>query len=153
MSYINGSDLLLVVGGKAVGHCTSHTLTMNSTSKERAVKPAASASASAGKWKNKGVTGLSISISADGLRFGSETENGFEEIAPLWGAGDSVVVKAFRRGEDSSPYVQGNFIIDSLEEVSPAEDDATYKVSLSNDGEPDVYPGKSSGGQGQSQGQ
>lgn len=41
--YINGSDLLLKVGGKAVGHCTSHTLTFNSETKDRAVKPVASA--------------------------------------------------------------------------------------------------------------
>ncbi len=142
MSYINGSDILLMVGGKAIGHCTTHTLTFQSTTKERAVKPAASASSSTGLWKGKGVTGLSISISADGLRFGSETENGFKEVAPLWGAGSSVVVKAFERGGDATPYVEGNFIIDSLEETSPAEDDATYKISLSNDGEPSVYPGK-----------
>lgn len=146
MSYINGSDLLLVVGGKAVGHCTSHTLTFQSTTKDRAVKPAAAASASAGLWKNKGVTGLSIQISADGLRFGSETENGFEEIAPMWGAGDSVVVKAFKRGNDATPYLEGNFVIDSLEETSPAEDDSTYKISLSNDGEPTTYPGKVAAG-------
>lgn len=131
-----------MVGGKAIGHCTTHTLTFQSTTKERAVKPAASASSSTGLWKGKGVTGLSISISADGLRFGSETENGFKEVAPLWGAGSSVVVKAFERGGDATPYVEGNFIIDSLEETSPAEDDATYKISLSNDGEPSVYPGK-----------
>lgn len=146
MSYINGSDLLLKVGGKAVGHCTTHTLTFNSTTKERAVKPAASASASAGLWKGKGVTGLSISISADGLRFGTETESGFVQIAALWGVGQSVEVVAFERANDENPYVQGQFVIDSLEEASPAEDDATYKVSLSNDGEPSVYPGKVSAG-------
>lgn len=146
MSYINGSDLLLKVGGKAVGHCTSHTLTFNSTTKERAVKPVASASPSAGKWKNKGVTGLSISISADGLRFGTETENGFVQIAALWGVGQSVEVVAFERANDAAPYVQGQFVIDNLEETSPAEDDATYKVTLSNDGEPSVYPGKESAG-------
>ena len=144
MSYINGSDILLMVGGKAIGHCTTHTLTFQSTTKDRAVKPLASASASAGLWKGKGVTGLSIQITADGLRFGEETENGFTQIAPLWGAGSSVVVKAFQRGDDASPYVEGQFIIDSIEETSPAEDDATYKVSLSNDGEPTTYPGKGS---------
>ena len=25
--YVNGSDILLSVGGKAVGHCTTHTIT------------------------------------------------------------------------------------------------------------------------------
>lgn len=140
--YINGSDLLLKVGGKAVGHCTSHTLTFNSETKDRAVKPVASAAKSSGLWKGKGVTGLSISISAEGLRFYDETENGHEQIAPLWGKGASVEVEAFKRGGDKTPYVKGYFVIASLEETSPAQDDATYSVSLENDGEPEAYPGK-----------
>lgn len=140
--YINGSDLLLKVGGKAVGHCTSHTLTFNSETKDRAVKPEASAAKSSGLWKGKGVTGLSISISAEGLRFYGETENGHEQIAPLWGKGASVEVEAFKRGGDKTPYVKGNFVIASLEETSPAQDDATYSASLENDGEPEAYPGK-----------
>lgn len=140
--YINGSDLLLKVGGKAVGHCTSHTLTFNSETKDRAVKPVASAAKSSGLWKDKGVTGLSISISAEGLRFYGETENGHEQIALLWGKGTSVEVEAFKRGGDAKPYVKGNFVIASLEETSPAQDDATYSVSLENAGEPETYPGK-----------
>ena len=143
--YINGSDLLLKVGGKAVGHCTSHTITFNSETKDRAVKPAASQGYSAGLWKGKGVTGLSISVSAEGLRFYGEAENGFTQIAALWGVGQSVNVVAFEREGDATPYLSGNFIIDSIEETSPAQDDATYSISLSNDGEPTVYPGKASG--------
>ena len=41
--YCNGSDMLLYVGGKAIGSCTSHTTTFNSETKERAVKPVATA--------------------------------------------------------------------------------------------------------------
>ena len=104
--YINGSDLLLSVGGKAVGHCTSHTLTFNSETKDRAVKPVSAATISAGLWKGKGVTGLSISISAEGLRFYGETENGFDAIAAKWGEGKSVEVKAFQRENDAEPYVR-----------------------------------------------
>ena len=140
--YINGSDILLNVGGKAIGHCTSHTLTMSSETKDRAVKPLASAGINAGKWKNKGVTGLSISISAEGLRFYDETESGYDQISASWGVGQSVDVVCFKRGQSETPYVKGNFIIASIEETSPAEDDATYSVSLENDGEPDIYPGK-----------
>ena len=140
--YINGSDLLLSVGGKPVGHCTSHTLTFNSEPKDRAVKPVATKKKSSGLWKGKGVVGLSISISAEGLRFYDETENGFDEIAAKWGAGTSVEVKAFEREGDAKPYVKGNFVIASIEETSPAQDDATYSISLENDGEPDEYPGK-----------
>lgn len=142
--YVNGSDLLLSVGGKAVGHCTTHTLTFNSETKDRAVKPLASAAKTAGLWKEKGVTGLTISISAEGLVFVTETENGYNEIAALWGAGTSVEVKAFERGSDTAPYVSGKFVITSLEQTSPAQDDTTYSISLENDGEPDVYPGKAS---------
>ena len=141
-NYINGSDLLLKVGGKAIGHCTSHTLTFNSETKDRAVKPVASAAKSAGLWKGKGVTGMSISISFEGLRFYDETENGFSEIANLWGEGQSVDVEAFEREDSAAPYVSGKFIIASLEETSPAQDDATYSGSLENDGEPTTYPGK-----------
>lgn len=107
-------------------------------------------------WKGKGVTGLSISISAEGLRFYDETENGYEEIAPKWGKGSSVEVISYKRGaagltvgaegkftpSAADINVKGKFVIASLEETSPAQDDATYSISLENDGEPDVYPGK-----------
>jgi predicted secreted protein len=142
--YINGSDLLLKVAGKPIGHCTTHTTTFNSETKDRAVKPTADKKKSSGLWKGKGVTGLSISISAEGLRFYDETENCFEEISAKWGKGQSVEVEAFRREEDSVPYLKGKFVIASIEEGAPAQDDSTYSVSLENDGEPDVYPGSDS---------
>jgi predicted secreted protein len=142
--YINGSDLLLKVAGKPIGHCTTHTTTFNSETKDRAVKPTADKKKSSGLWKGKGVTGLSISISAEGLRFYDETENGFEEISAKWGKGQSVEVEAFRREEDEKPYLKGKFVIASIEEGAPAKDDSTYSVSLENDGEPDVYPGSDS---------
>lgn len=155
--YINGSDILLLVDGKAVGHCSTHTVTFNSDTKDRAVKPAASKGISAGLWKGKGVTGLSISISAEGLRFYSETEGGYEEIAPKWGKGASVEVISYKRGatgltlgstdgkvspSEADINVKGMFVIASLEETSPAQDDSTYSISLENDGEPEIYPGK-----------
>lgn len=134
--YTNGSDLLLYVDGKAVGSCTSHTATFNSETKERAVKPVASKGISSGLWKKKGVVGLSYSISAEGLRFYNETECGFKELFKLWKAGKSVEVKCMEREESDKPYLAGNCVITSLEESAPAQDDATYSVSLENDGEP-----------------
>ena len=134
--YCNGSDLLLYVGGKAVGSCTSHTSTFSSETKERAVKPVASAPLSSGKWKKKGVVGLSYSISAEGLRFYDETECGFKELFKLWKAGESVEVKCMEREGAEKPYLVGKCVITSLEETAPAQDDATYSVNLENDGEP-----------------
>lgn len=134
--YCNGSDLLLYVGGKAVGSCTSHTSTFNSETKERAVKPVASAAQSSGLWKKKGVVGLSYSISAEGLRFYDETECGFKELFAMWKAGQPITVKCMERGNSAQPYLEGSCVIASLEESAPAQDDATYSVSLENDGEP-----------------
>ncbi len=133
--YCNGSDILLMIGGKAIGHCSTHTTTYNSETKDRAVKPVATAPLSAGLWKNKGVTGLSVSISAEGFVFYDETECGYKDLLALWKAGKSVEVKGFEREKDTAPYVSGNFVITSLEQASPAQDDATYTISLENDGE------------------
>ncbi len=136
--YTNGSDLLLYIDGKAVGSCTSHTTTFNSETKDRAVKPVASKPISSGMWKRKGIVGLSYSISAEGLRFYDETECGFKELFKLWKAGKPVTVKAMERGTDDKPYLAGSCVITSLEESAPAQDDASYSVSLENDGEPDT---------------
>lgn len=132
--YINGSDLLIKIAGKAVGHCTSHTLTFASETKDRAVKPVASATISTSLWKGKGVTGLSVSISAEGLRNYDETEGGFKTLVSAWVTGQPVEVIGFERESDATPYLSGNFVITNLEETSPAQDDATYSISLENDG-------------------
>lgn len=132
--YINGSDLLVKIAGKAVGHCTSHTLTFASETKARAVKPVASATISTSLWKGKGVTGLSVSISAEGLRNYDETEGGFKSLVNAWVTGQPVEVVCFERESDATPYLSGNFVITNLEDTSPAQDDATYSISLENDG-------------------
>lgn len=136
--YCNGSDMLVYVGGKAVGHCTTHTTTMTSETKDRAVKPVATKSISAGLWKSKGVTGLSISISSEGLVFYGESETGYKALVAAWKAGKSVEVKCMERENSEKPYIKGQFVITSLDRTDPANDDSTYSVSLENDGEPDT---------------
>lgn len=133
--YCNGSDMLLYVGGKAVGHCTTHTTTINSETKDRAIKPVASKGISAGLWKNKGVTGLSVSISAEGLVFYQESETGYKSCLAMIAAGQSVEVKCMERGNTDNPYLSGKFVVASLERTDGAQDDATYSISLENDGE------------------
>ena len=136
--YCNGSDMVVYVGGKAVGHCTTHTTTMTSETKDRAVKPVATKSISAGLWKSKGVTGLSISISSEGLVFYGESETGYKALVAAWKAGKSVEVKCMERENSEKPYIKGKFVITSLDRTDPANDDSTYSVSLENDGEPDT---------------
>ena len=135
IGYCNGSDMLLYVGGKAIGSSTSHTTTFNSETKERAVKPVASAAMASGLWKKKGVIGLSYSISAEGLVFYNETEFGYKALVAAWKTGKSVEVKCMERGSEK-PYLAGMCVIASLERTDPAQDDSTYSISLENDGEP-----------------
>lgn len=142
--YVNGSDLLLKVGGKAIGHCTTHTTTFNTETKDRAVKPAASENIAAGLWKGKGVTGLSVSISFEGLVNYDESEGGFKTLVNAWKSGQPVEVVAIER-ENSDPYLTGSFVIASLEQSAPAQDDATYSGTLENNGEVDLDPSKITG--------
>lgn len=137
--YVNGSDMLVYINGKAVGHCSTHTTTFNAETKERAVKPLASKPKQQGKWKNKTVSGMSLSISAEGLCFYKETESGYKETLALAALGQSVTVKCMERAENAEPYLEGAFIITSLERTDPAQDDSTYSISLENDGMPTTF--------------
>lgn len=138
MSYCNGSNMLLYLGEDAFGHCTTHTATMNSETKDRAVKPAASKAKTNGMWKEKGVTGLSIAISAEGLIYDGETEASYQKMLAAWKSGQPVKIKCMQRGESKKPYLAGSFIITSLERTDPAQDDSTYTINLDNNGEPDT---------------
>ncbi len=140
--YVNGSDLLVSVAGtstgtyKAIGHCTTHTCSFSSETKDRAVKPAASTTTlGAGLWKDKSVSGLSVQIKADGLRYYAEAEEGFGALLGKWETGAKVYLRAFVRSNDSAPYLSGAFIISSLEHTGAAGDDATYSVTFDNAGE------------------
>lgn len=140
--YVNGSDMLLYINGKAVGHCTTHTTTFTSDTKDRSVKPLASKGVESGLWKGKGVTGLSISIKSEGLNCYDESESSYADLVTAWRTGKSVTVKCMERENTDKPYLEGNFVIASLERTDPAQDDSTYSISLENDGEPTTLDAK-----------
>lgn len=137
--YVNGSDLLVKIAGVAMGHCTSHTATFNTETKDMAVKPVAEEKKSAAAlFKSKRITGLSVQVKADGLMVYSETESGLKSILAKWKVGQSVELALFEREGDETPYCSGNFIISSLEHTAPAGEDATYSVTFDNDGAVEV---------------
>lgn len=131
--YINGSDILVEVAGKYTGHATSHSCSYTSETKDRAVKAAHTASSFQALFKEKGVTGLAVSITCEGLQFDGDEEGNMADFRKAWAMGKLVTVSAYRRGSEK-PYLKGQFVIDSLEETAPAQDDATYSISLSNSG-------------------
>ncbi len=137
--YVNGSDLLVSVAGKAVGHCTTHTATFSSETKELAMKPLASeAPSSNALYKSKRVTGLTVQVKAEGLQFYNESESGFKQVLGPWSKGQSVVLNLFERSQDTKPYVTGSFVITSIEQTAAAAEDASYAVTFDNDGAPTV---------------
>lgn len=132
--YVNGSNLLLSIGGKAIGHCSTHTLSFGTETKERAVKPAASEAKSSALFKEKGITSVNFTANGEGFRFDGEAECGYKELLAMLVAAEPVDVKAFEREGDAKPYLTGKAVITSLEETNPAQDDATYSVSLESTG-------------------
>lgn len=133
--YVNGSDLLVKVADKAFGHCTSHTSTFNTETKDMAVKPVASESKSTDSFfKSKRVTGLSVQVKADGLVVYNEDESGLKTLLGKWKVGESVELSLFEREGDDTPYCSGKFVITSLENTAPAGEDATYSATFDNDG-------------------
>lgn len=137
--YVNGSDLLVKVEDKAFGHCTSHTATFNTETKDMAVKPVSSvAKSTASLFKSKRVTGLSVQVKADGIVVYNETESGLKTLLGKWKVGESVELALFEREGDEAPYCSGKFIITSLENTAPAGEDATYSATFDNDGAVDI---------------
>lgn len=135
--YVNGSDLLFYVNDKAIGHCTTHTTTFDTETKDRSVKPVSTASMAQALWKSSGVTGLSVTISFEGLAFYDETEFSVKDLLKLWAEGKSVDVKCMER-EGEKPYLKGKFVLTQLEEDAPAQDDVTFKGTMKNDGAPET---------------
>lgn len=140
--YMNGSNVLFSVGGRALGHSTTHSVTFNTETKERGVKPPMKEKTKKALFNGKGVTKMSISVHGEGFRYKGEEELSLDEVRKLWGAGQSVELSCFEREGDATPYLKGKFVITKVEETSPAQDDATFNVDFENDGEPEVYPGQ-----------
>lgn len=140
--YTSGSNVLFTVGGKGLGHSTTHTVTYSTETKKRGVKPPVKEKTKKALFSGKGVTEMSISVHGEGFRYKGEEELSLDEIRKLWGIGRSVELSCFEREGDATPYLKGKFVISKVEETSPAQDDATFTVDFENDGEPEVYPGQ-----------
>ena len=140
--YVKGKDLLFRMGEKCIGHCSEHTINYSTSTSDVAVKPPASEPASSGLFKEALIDGMDITVDFKGLRATEESENGFEEIAALWGAAEPVECAGFKRSNDTKPHLKGNFVITSLVETNGADGIAEYNGSLKISGEPEIYPGK-----------
>lgn len=135
-SVLDGTDLILSVGGNALGFSTGCKVTTTAETGERVTKEAAS-----GKWKEKYVKSFSESISADGcvLTDGDADTPTYDQLKGLMLAAEPVEAAYSlrdgdqRTGKDAGGY-KGKYIITSLEADGQAGDDAKYSVTLENCG-------------------
>ncbi len=135
-SVLDGTDLILSVGGNALGFSTGCKVNTTTETGERTTKEASS-----GKWKEKFVKSFSESISADGcvLTDGDDTTPTYDQLKAMQLAGAPVEAQYSlrdgdqRTGKTAGGY-KGSFIITSLELDSQAGDDSKYSVQLENSG-------------------
>lgn len=133
MAYKDGQDLLLgfVENGQfiALGHSTGCKISRSAETGERVTKEA-----SAGKFKEKFVKSLAVTITADGFEYdyGTAEERGYPKLRQIWKSAQPVTLRWLERG--SSDYEQGSFIITSLDDDGQAGDDRKYSVTFENSG-------------------
>ena len=136
--YIEGRDLMLFVDTSADGSspkwtptaaATSHQISYSGETKERVTKDTGN-----GTFSEKSVTKLSVSITCEALTT-FNAECGFDSLLALMKQRKPVKLKyGFTQEENSDKYEEGMFVITSLEQSSPADDDATYSATFENTG-------------------
>lgn len=106
---------------------TSHTISYSGETKERVTKDTEN-----GAFSQKSVTKLSCTVTVEALTV-FNADMGYKKLLELFKKREPVKLKyGFTDGEDG--YEEGMFVITSLEESSPADDDASYTCTFENTG-------------------
>lgn len=134
---LDGTDLILSVGGGALAFSTGCKITTSTETGERTTKEATTN----GKWKQKYVKFFSESISADNLVCTDGTSDAptYDQLKDLMLAGKPVEASYNvrngneRTGKTSGGY-KGKYIITSLDLDGQAGDDTKCSVQLENYG-------------------
>lgn len=133
---LNGTDLILSIGGNALGYSTGCKISTTTETGERQTKEEAE-----GKWKEKYVKSFSEQISADGvvLTDGTAEMPTYDQLKALMLEGKAVTASYSvregdsRKGKTAGGYT-GQYIITSLDLDGQAGDDAKYSIQLENCG-------------------
>jgi predicted secreted protein len=135
-SVLEGQNLILSIGGVALGYSSGCKVSTTVETGERKTKESAS-----GKWNEKYVKSFSESISADGvvLENGSDQMPTYDELKAAMLAGEPVEAQystrdgSTRTGKKAGGY-KGKYLITSLDLDAQAGDDSKYSVKLDNVG-------------------
>lgn len=145
--YTQGNDLLVLAGGKATGHASSHTIDASAETKAITCKPPLSKPIGKSMWDEKIVTKKNVTVKADGLVNYGEEESGAGTLMALWDAAAPVLLKGVHRknGESEAEpdtFMEGYFIITSLNVTANSGEEATYSATFESTGEVTFTPAK-----------
>lgn len=135
---IEGRDLMLYVNTASdsaapvytpQAAATSHTITYTGETKERVTKDTGN-----GAYSEKKVTKLGVSIKCEALTSYGDSA-GYDRLLSVFKTREPVKLKyGFAQEEEGDRYEEGLFVITSLEQTSPAGEDATYSATFENSG-------------------
>lgn len=142
--YRQGRDLLLgfMTNGRFVplGYSTGCKISDKTDTGERITKEQASnpGQIQHAMWKEKYVKGLSETITSEGFVYDSveAAKNGMPALKGVFLAALPVTLRyKYREAEESrDKYYQGQFILTSLDQDGPADDDEKWSVTFENTG-------------------
>ena len=128
--YRDGTDLILSINSKALGHSTECKISYKAETGTRKTKEAA-----AGKWDEKYVKSLGCTVTASGFVFDDDDQNQKPSIDTLRTAFKTAQpVGASWAYRDGGSIESGKFIITALDHEGKAGDDETYSITLENSG-------------------
>ena len=134
--YRQGVDLIMgvVQSGtfKPLGYSTGCKISDSTETGERVTKETG-----ASQWKEKYVKSLAEQITAEGFVYDgvAGTSIGFPDLKSMWLAKEPVKLRYKYRDQGANEGLyEGDFIITSLEQDGPADDDEKWSVTFENSG-------------------
>ena len=135
-SVLDGTDLILSMGGNALGFSTGCKVSTSAETDERVTKEA-----SGGKWKESYIKSFSEQITADGvvLTDGTSDVPSYDQVKDLMMKGEPVEAaynlrEGDKRTGKSTGGYKGKYLITALDLDAQAGDDAKYSLTLQNCG-------------------
>lgn len=135
-SVLDGTDLILSIGGNALGFSTGCKVSTSAETGERVTKEA-----SGGKWKESYIKSFSEQITADGvvLTDGTDEIPSYDQLKDAMLKGEPIEAAYNlrdgdkRTGKSTGGYA-GKYLITSLDLDAQAGDDSKYSITLQNCG-------------------
>lgn len=146
--YRQGRDLLLgtVISGNfvALGYSTGCKISDKTDTGERITKEQADPNIiQRAMWKEKYIKGMSETITAEGFVYdGDEAQTlGLPDLKKMFLLAVPVVLRYKYRAANNArdKFYQGKFVITSLEQDGPADDDEKWSVTFENMGPVEQY--------------